>query len=324
MRIVAACMLILALISTGTNAQNCFCVGDLTDDFSDGSLSPHWVIENIPCGSIVESGGALQINRGVCLGTASVKMEDANQIICGDFDIWVDFSLSSFSVPPSGSRWASFGVFNVGQSRKAVLERYNRSSAGDCVATSNYKAYVDNSLNCTSTTAPTSDQSGRFRIRRVGADVEFYVWSGSWTLFATKAFITDDVYIKFFAGTDQSATAFSVVYDNLSITSQSCPTGVGDVPDGSAHLTQSYPNPFSASVSIGAKIPAGGAQARLEIFDAEGRRVRTLQNGWMDGGAHDVTWDGRDDAGAIVRSGVYFCRISSGSGRDAKKLVLLR
>ena len=63
---------------------------------------------------------------------------------------------------------------------------------------------------------------------------------------------------------------------------------------------------------------------RLMIVDVNGRRVRTLVNEQQTAGPRDVVWNGRDDAGAGVSSGVYFYVLEAGKERLTRKLVLLK
>ena len=64
----------------------------------------------------------------------------------------------------------------------------------------------------------------------------------------------------------------------------------------------------------------------IAIFDVEGRRVRTLASGRKyEAGHHTIAWDGVDDRGRTVSSGVYFCRfIGNGSSSSSVKMILLR
>jgi len=66
------------------------------------------------------------------------------------------------------------------------------------------------------------------------------------------------------------------------------------------------------------------AEARLEIFDARGRLVRTLVNGFVGGGPRDIEWNGRDNRGQDVPSGVYFYRLVLADGMESMKMLLLR
>ncbi len=84
------------------------------------------------------------------------------------------------------------------------------------------------------------------------------------------------------------------------------------------------PNPFFPSTSLQFVVPAPGGSAELLIYDATGRRVRVLVRGVLAGGRHTAVWDGRDDAGHRLASGLYFSRLSSGGKVRTVRLVLLK
>ena len=89
-------------------------------------------------------------------------------------------------------------------------------------------------------------------------------------------------------------------------------------------LLQNYPNPFNPSTTIGFSVSQSGS-ALLEIYDLTGRHVRTLLSGDVAAGNHSVQWDGRDERGSSVGSGVYFYRLRLGSNfESARKMVLMR
>jgi hypothetical protein len=106
-------------------------------------------------------------------------------------------------------------------------------------------------------------------------------------------------------------------------------------------LGQSYPNPFVRGRSAGLQIPyaIGGSplrrsenrelsdyrEASLVIYDVTGARIRALfENELLSPGKYDVPWDGRDDRGVLVSSGVYYYRLSAGGNILTRKLVFLR
>jgi hypothetical protein len=93
-------------------------------------------------------------------------------------------------------------------------------------------------------------------------------------------------------------------------------------PDVSGILMDASPNPFSGSTRISITTPGGGPVS-VEIFDISGRRVRTLL---ATGTARDraIDWNGAGDHGVRLPSGIYFCRVESGSGRVIRRLVLIR
>jgi FlgD Ig-like domain len=84
-----------------------------------------------------------------------------------------------------------------------------------------------------------------------------------------------------------------------------------------------YPNPFNPSTTITFSL-AEPTYARLTIYGASGEIVRTLISGDLGGGMQRVQWNGRNDAGAPVASGVYFYRITADNKTSTKKILLLR
>jgi len=63
---------------------------------------------------------------------------------------------------------------------------------------------------------------------------------------------------------------------------------------------------------------------RVEIVDAAGRRVKVLADRPLAAGANQIYWDGTDDAGLRLRSGVYFVQVTAGEHRSTHKLVYMR
>ena len=88
-------------------------------------------------------------------------------------------------------------------------------------------------------------------------------------------------------------------------------------------LYQNYPNPFNPSTAIAYFLPED-CRVRLSIFDTAGRLVRTLADGPAVAGTHTIGWDGRNDRGSSVGSGVYYYRLTAGRKTITRKLVLMR
>jgi hypothetical protein len=95
-----------------------------------------------------------------------------------------------------------------------------------------------------------------------------------------------------------------------------------ELPAGGLRLW-SWPNPSPQAAAVAIDLPQGGATA-LRLFDASGRLVRTLLDGPIGAGRHAVRWDGRNDSGTPVSSGVYFARVSTPGGERTAKVVLAR
>jgi hypothetical protein len=88
-------------------------------------------------------------------------------------------------------------------------------------------------------------------------------------------------------------------------------------------LHPAYPNPFNPETTIAFDLARAG-QTRLEVFDASGRRIRTLADENLAAGSYTRAWDGRDATGRPVPSGVYYCRLSTDGVTSLRKLMLLR
>jgi hypothetical protein len=88
-------------------------------------------------------------------------------------------------------------------------------------------------------------------------------------------------------------------------------------------LHANVPNPFNPSTRIGFSL-ASRSDVRLEIYDIAGRLVKRLLQAELPGGDHAVQWNGRDDGGNEVASGVYFYRFVAGDFESSQRMVLLR
>ena len=95
------------------------------------------------------------------------------------------------------------------------------------------------------------------------------------------------------------------------------------MPTATTRLEQNSPNPFNPTTAIRFTL-ASKETVTLAVYDLNGRLVRTLVSGTRDLGSHSVTWDGRDNAGTSVASGVYFYRLDAGKVSDTRKMVLLK
>lgn len=86
---------------------------------------------------------------------------------------------------------------------------------------------------------------------------------------------------------------------------------------------QCNPNPFSGSTAISYALPQAG-RVTVSIWDASGRRVRTLVDANEAGGHHSVQWDGADNAGNHLPTGVYFLKLDAHQSTLTQKVVLFR
>jgi hypothetical protein len=105
--------------------------------------------------------------------------------------------------------------------------------------------------------------------------------------------------------------------------------GLADLPSdteltaaGRLQLGAPVPNPSQAAVALRLEL-LDDARAEVAIYDAGGRRVRTLHAGALRRGASRFTWDGKDTRGARASAGVYFVRASADGATRVQRLVRL-
>jgi len=124
---------------------------------------------------------------------------------------------------------------------------------------------------------------------------------------------------------DAAGNAEGVYIDNVVIRKQTS-TAVGDNLNNVPHtfaLNQNYPNPFNPETVIGYALPKD-SEVKITVYNIFGQKVRTLVNQKIKAGNHTVTWNGTDDYGLKVASGVYFYKISAGDFRAMKKMILVQ
>ena len=88
-------------------------------------------------------------------------------------------------------------------------------------------------------------------------------------------------------------------------------------------LHNNYPNPFNPSTSISFSLPAE-MQCSLSIYNIKGQKVKTLQSGTSTQGNHTLIWNGRDDNGMSVSSGIYFYQLKAQGDTITKKMIMVK
>ena len=111
-----------------------------------------------------------------------------------------------------------------------------------------------------------------------------------------------------------------LAYDSVTV-------GIGDdgtttLPTGIT-LSQNYPNPFNAGTSMEVTLERPTAIS-IRLYNSLGHPVVTLQSGMMPAGQHTLSWDGKDASGLEAPSGVYWCRLSTGTHQITRKMLLLQ
>jgi hypothetical protein len=100
-------------------------------------------------------------------------------------------------------------------------------------------------------------------------------------------------------------------------------TGVSDGIHYVNSLSQNFPNPFNPVTTLRFSLAEKG-RVSVTVYDVDGRRVRVLVDEEREAGPHDLTWDGKNDAGQGLASGVYFVRYRAGTDSFWRKAALLR
>ncbi|MBN1153338.1 immune inhibitor A [candidate division KSB1 bacterium] len=96
----------------------------------------------------------------------------------------------------------------------------------------------------------------------------------------------------------------------------------GDVPQ-TLILEQNYPNPFNMRTIIRFQLPTKG-DIELTIYNALGQPERRLLCGQQEAGSHAIVWDGRNDSGSELASGLYFCELKNSASIQVRKLLILK
>ena len=125
----------------------------------------------------------------------------------------------------------------------------------------------------------------------------------------------------------QQGSGIAAYFDNIVVTT--LPATSVDLPWTSTslptdfHLQQNYPNPFNPETRIAYNVPESDLVS-LVVFDQLGRTIKTLVSEKRPAGLHDATWNGTDDHGNAVPSGVYFYSLRSGSIAETRTMILLK
>lgn len=122
----------------------------------------------------------------------------------------------------------------------------------------------------------------------------------------------------------KAVTAAGVVIDSFTITpSVGIEPDEAELPIGDFVLYPAFPNPFNPSTTISFSIPTV-AHAELNVYNIRGQKVKTLVSGRLEAGHHQFSWNGKNDVGENVSSGVYIFELQAGDGIQGNKILLLK
>ncbi len=135
---------------------------------------------------------------------------------------------------------------------------------------------------------------------------------------------TGDVDVK--VNPDGSIVLFVLVGNNglaAFVTDRLVSVGSGQNVPTRFVLEQNYPNPFNPSTTIRYHVPVAGSLS-LRIFDLLGREIQTLVEEFKTAGSYAVTWDGKNNAGLRMPSGIYFYTLKTESMAQTRKMILMQ
>ncbi len=128
---------------------------------------------------------------------------------------------------------------------------------------------------------------------------------------------------------DAGTTGSYVVADAVKLTSfdpstvTSVKSDANEVAVKNFELNQNYPNPFNPSTVISYQLPSR-VKVQLKVYDVLGHEVATLVNGLQAAGIHHIVFNAQNQSGKRLSSGIYFYKISAGSSRSVRKMLLLK
>ena len=144
-----------------------------------------------------------------------------------------------------------------------------------------------------------------------------------------------------------AGTWYNIIDDNSTLVTNDGNYGVYTIPANTAHvytnniymlntdpeeqniisqkfrINKLYPNPFNPTVNLNFVLYQNEVM-EISVFNIQGKKVRSLYSDWMNRGTHNIIWDGKEDAGQSVPSGLYFISFKTSSYTETRKISLVR
>ncbi len=84
-----------------------------------------------------------------------------------------------------------------------------------------------------------------------------------------------------------------------------------------------YPNPFNPTTTISFSLPYD-SQVVLSIYNIKGQKIKTIMKNCLKSGQHNIVWDGQDESGKHISSGIYFGLLETPDFKTTKKMILIK
>lgn len=157
----------------------------------------------------------------------------------------------------------------------------------------------------------------------IGSDYVYNAIPNTGThVFIPLSAFTGPVMIAFYGASSVVNADNDLMVDNVNV-AQVVANDDNLLPANSASLRQNYPNPFNPSTTISYSIQTPG-KVRLDVFNVKGQHVSTLLDAEQAGGEHELVWNGIDDSGSSLGSGIYLLRMQAGDFSSTRKMMLIK
>ncbi len=119
------------------------------------------------------------------------------------------------------------------------------------------------------------------------------------------------------------ADGIASYFDNVYVTQLATSVEDKEIVPTEYSLLQNYPNPFNPETQISYKLSAGGFTS-LSVYDLLGREIKTLVSKEQSAGSYTISWNGKNEFGNSVPSGVYMYTLKTGSFCESRKMILMK
>ncbi len=256
------------------------------------------------CPTLANSGFELTTNFGKTKRPEAWKLLPDTNIAVIDTSVFVGGEKSA-KVKPGADAYLFQRINGVKPNYKYLISAYTIRGIGEVGTDDNYKSMTDEPVNDSTLTwkrisVVYKASRGYFDIK-LDADIDSLAWF-------------DEVLIE------------ELGYDSSSTVMPSASSIGKNLPKEFA-LSQNYPNPFNPETVINYQIPEvqdSKITVSLHIYNITGQLVKTLVNGEQEPGYYRVIWDGKDNKGNEVTSGIYLYKIIAGNFQQVRKMIIMK
>lgn len=296
-----------------------------TDDFSDGDFTNNWVWAVTVGNGKVENGEFILSGAPPYNDAWALTFGDTNNLRPGNqYAIYYTTRIEGSGTPASVMNFKDDGTVYW------VVDIYPANGAiyllrGEYPAAAAYIKWV------AALTKIQLGQNMKVCIKVIGDTCKVKLWTGpfepaTWDLeYDSTSTPTENLWPGLYIGGWWLDNA-KIVYDDFKVVSY-LPTVVEernlDPIAKSYLLSQNYPNPFNSSTTIGFSIPQA-QNVKLAIYNIKGERVRSLIAGLLKQGAYSFNWDGKNDKGDLLPSGIFLYKLETENFTETKRMLFLK